>query len=72
MKAQIYSTTGEKKQELELPSFFSEELRQDLIAKVFRQEKEGQRQQYGVALFAGKRASAPGKVRHQRRRWRGA
>ena len=72
MKAQIYSTTGEKKQELELPSFFSEDLRKDLIAKVFRAESEARRQGYGVALFAGKRASAPGKVRHQRRRWRGA
>ncbi len=72
MKAQIHSLTGEKEQEIELPAFFSEEVREDLIAKSFRAESEAQRQRYGVALFAGKRASAPGKVRHQRRRWRGA
>lgn len=72
MKAIIYSTSGEKKSEIELPSFFTEGVRKDLIAKVFRAESAEMRQAYGVAKMAGKRASAPGKIRHRRRVWKTA
>ncbi|MEK6852896.1 MAG: 50S ribosomal protein L4, partial [Nanoarchaeota archaeon] len=44
----------------------------DLIEKVFLVERANERQIYGSYALAGKRASAPGKVRHRRRRWKSA
>lgn len=72
MKAKIYSITGEKKTEIELPAFFSENVREDLISKVFKAEIRGERQSYASAIMAGKRASAPGKIRHKRRAYKTA
>ncbi len=72
MKATIFSLTGEKKQEIELPSFFAEPVREDIIAKAFKEETAAARQSYGVARLAGKRASAPGKIRHRRRAYKTA
>ncbi|OYT41786.1 50S ribosomal protein L4 [Candidatus Pacearchaeota archaeon ex4484_26] len=72
MKATIFSITGEKKSEIELPSFFQAEIRKDLIAKVSRAETLQERQAYGAAKLAGKRASAPGKIRHKRRAYKTA
>lgn len=72
MKAIIFSVTGEKKSQIELPAFFAEQVREDLISKAFKAEALEERQVYGSAKLAGRRASAPGKIRHKRRAYKTA
>ncbi len=72
MKVNVFSTSGEKKAEIELPKYFEESIREDLIAKAFKVESAEERQPYGAFKLAGRRASAAGKVHHQRRRWKTA
>lgn len=68
MKSQILSNSGKK--EIELPSVFSYEIRED-IAQKFNEISKVQ-QPYGPYVEAGKQVSASGKMRHNRRRWRTA
>jgi len=70
MKIKILDIEGKKTKEIELPSFFSERIREDIVAKVLEANKT--MQPYAPSLVAGKQHSASGIVRHARRKWRTA
>jgi len=70
MKTSILNLNGEKKGEVELPRFFNEPIRKDLIKRSFEVWQCDQRQPYGAFWLAGKQNSASGIVSHQRRKWK--
>ena len=70
MKTNVLDAEGKKTREIELPSFFSERIREDIVAKVLEASKT--MQPYAPSLVAGKQHSASGIVRHARRKWRTA
>jgi large subunit ribosomal protein L4e len=55
MKSTIYSISGEKLREVDMPSFFSVPVRKDLINRAFITERNGERQPYGASKEAGER-----------------
>lgn len=69
MKAQLYTSAGEKKSEIELPALFETPIREDMILKVFEAEKEAQ--PYSQDPRAGRKHSASGVIRHARHKWKG-
>jgi large subunit ribosomal protein L4e len=69
MKAQLYSSTGEKKSQVELPKFFNRKVREDIVAKYFEASKVAQ--PYAPFRKAGKQASASGTISHKRHDWKG-
>ncbi len=69
MKAITYNSEGNKAKEIELPSFFSSEIREDIILKCLEAMKT--RQPYAPYFKAGE-YSASGKIRHMRHKWRTA
>jgi len=70
MKAEVISLSGEKIKEIELPSFFSDEIREDIVQKVFEAQKTAH--PYGPDPEAGRKHSASGRIRHIRHKWRSA
>lgn len=60
MKAKIYSETGKKSGELELPEIFSEEFRPDIIKKAYYVELSRSFQPKGAFELAGQQTSAAG------------
>lgn len=69
MKIQILNIKGGKKAEIET-NIFDGEIRQDIIQRVV--EAERRKQPYAPLYLAGKQASASGKLRHARRKWKTA
>jgi len=55
MKTGIYSLDGEKKDELDLPSSFMEEIRPDIIKKAIEAFEANEKQPYGPSPEAGMR-----------------
>lgn len=70
MKAKVLSKTGQELREIELPSWFSGEIREDLCQKYFEISKKIQ--PYGPFEWAGKLHSASGILSHARRKWKTA
>ena len=70
MKTKVLNIQGTPVKEIELPSFFSEKVREDIVARVLESAKT--RQPYAPSPVAGKQHSASGIVRHARRKWRTA
>ena len=70
MKVKVFDVEGKAVREIELPSFFSQGIREDIVAKVLEASKT--MQPYAPSLVAGKQHSASGIVRHARRKWRTA
>jgi large subunit ribosomal protein L4e len=70
MKAEVLDINGERVKEIDLPEFFSEKIREDIIYKVLEAKKI--RQPYAPFYLAGNQASASGKIRHGRRKWKTA
>jgi len=70
MKARIKTLEGEDVGEIEVPSFFNERVREDLIARAFLSLQVSHRKQYGAYILAGKQVSASGKERHRRRKYK--
>jgi len=68
MKANILSIDGKKVKQIDLPSCFSQSIREDLIAKVLETKKK--KQPYSPSLIAGKQHSASGKIVHRRHVWK--
>jgi len=68
MKAKVLNVKGEKVKEIELPSCFNEEIREDIIKKVFHASLR--KQPYAPNIIAGMKHSASGKLRHARRKWK--
>lgn len=67
MKAKILDINGKEKGSIELPKFFSEKIREDIVAKVLEVEKI--RQPYAPSPIAGQFA-ARGKLQHTRKVWK--
>ncbi len=70
MKADVLNAEGKKVREIELPLCFSAPIREDLVQKCVEALKR--KQPYAPYEMAGKQASASGKIRHGRRKWRTA
>jgi len=68
MKANILNINGEKIKEIELPKYFSQPIREDLIYKLI--ETKLSRQPYSPSPVAGKQYSASGIVQHRRHVWK--
>jgi len=68
MKADILSIDGKKVKHIDLPSCFSQLIREDMIAKVLEVKKR--QQPYSPSLIAGKQHSASGKIVHRRHVWK--
>jgi large subunit ribosomal protein L4e len=68
MKANILDINGKKLKEFNLPSFFSEKIREDVVAKVLEAKKT--KQPYGPSPVAGKQNSASGNIQHTRNVWK--
>lgn len=68
MKAKILDINGKEKESIDLPKFFSQEIREDLIAKVLEAKKI--KQPYAPSPVAGKQHSARGKLVHRRHVWK--
>src|SRR3989344_5419986 len=69
MKAHLYSSTGEKKSELELPPVFNTKIRPDIIQKYF--EILRLRRLSVPDPRAGRKHSAAGIISHKRHDWKG-
>ncbi|MCK9596902.1 50S ribosomal protein L4 [Candidatus Pacearchaeota archaeon] len=67
MKTQILDIHGKKGKEITLPSFFSEKVREDIVAKVLEAKKI--RQPYAPSPIAGQFAAC-GKLQHTRKVWK--
>jgi ribosomal protein L4 len=67
MKTQILDIHGKKSKEIELPKFFSQKVREDLIFKILETKKT--KQPFSPSPIAGT-ASAAGKIVHARHVWR--
>lgn len=72
MNVGILNIEGKEIGKIELPNCFSVEIRKDLIAKSIEVLKTRQFQPYSSFYLAGKQASASGKIRHGRRKWKTA
>lgn len=70
MKTQILDINGKKLREINLPSFFSERVREDIISKVLEAKKKSQT--YSPSALAGRQHSASGKIKHRRNVWKSA
>lgn len=68
MKTSILDSAGKKVKDIELPSFFSIPVRDDMISKVLEAKKS--KQPYAPSPVAGKQTAASGKVVHRRHVWR--
>jgi len=68
MKAKILTIEGKEKGTLELPSCFSEKIREDLISKVIESKKT--QQPFSPSPIGGKQHSASGKIVHRRHVWK--
>ena len=60
MKVNVYSITGEVKEEIELPAIFNEEYRPDLIKRAVLSAQSARIQPWGNDPEAGKRTTAKG------------
>jgi len=70
MKGQILSADGKSKGSMELPKFFGEKAREDIVVKTFLANPE--RQPYGSNPRAGMEHSAHGIFKHRRRAFKGS
>lgn len=68
MKAKILDVNGKESKELELPKIFSSKIREDISQKYYEASKK--QQPYAPYFLAGKQASASGKIKHGRRKWK--
>lgn len=68
MKANILNIEGKKTKEINLPKCFSQEIREDIVAKVLEAKKT--KQPYGASPVAGNQYSASGKLIHRRHVWK--
>ena len=68
MKANVLTIDGKKKTIIELPEWFSEKIREDLIQKITESKKTIQ--PYGPSLVAGNQSSISGKIVHRRHVWK--
>ena len=68
MKANLFDVEGKKLKKIEVPEFFNERIRVDLIKKILELLKR--KQPYGPSPVAGNQHSASGKLKHHRHVWK--
>jgi large subunit ribosomal protein L4e len=68
MKSKILDINGKEKGNIDLPKFFSESVREDIVAKVIETMKV--KQPYAPSPVAGKQHSASGNIQHTRNVWK--
>lgn len=68
MKTNILDINGKKTKEITLPNFFSEKIREDIVAKVLEAQKI--RHPYAPSPVGGKQHAASGKIQHVRHVWK--
>jgi len=68
MKTAVFDIHGKKAKDIELPLFFSQPVRGDLISRIVENKKRIQ--PYAPSLVAGKQTAASGKIVHRRHVWR--
>jgi large subunit ribosomal protein L4e len=68
MKTKIFDINGKEKSSIELPNFFSEKIREDILSKVLETKKT--KQPYAPSLVGGKQHSASGIAKHTRNVWK--
>jgi|SRR3989344_6564257 len=68
MKTKLYGIDGKSGKEIEVPSFFSVRVREDILSKVLEAKKKVQA--YGASPVAGRQHSASGILRHKRHSWK--
>jgi large subunit ribosomal protein L4e len=64
----VINLEGKKEKEIEMPNFFKEKIREDIVAKVLETKKTFH--PYSPSPVAGKQHSASGNIRHARRKWK--
>jgi len=69
MKGNLYGLDGNKKKEIEMPSFFDEKIRKDIAEKYFEVNKF--KHPVSPNSKAGKQHSASGTISHKRHDWKG-
>jgi large subunit ribosomal protein L4e len=69
MKGTVYTISGEKKGDVQLPTVFGTKIREDIVLKTYEAQKEYS--PYGPSPYAGRRHSASGTISHQRHDWKG-
>ncbi|MFA5953796.1 MAG: 50S ribosomal protein L4 [Candidatus Pacearchaeota archaeon] len=68
MKAKILTIDGKSGKEIELPKFFTEKVREDIIYKILEIRKI--QHPYGSNPSAGNQSSVSGKIVHKRHAWK--
>jgi len=68
MKTKILDINGKEKSSVELPRFFSDKIREDIVSKVLETKKV--KQPYSPSPVAGKQNSASGNIQHTRSVWK--
>jgi|SRR3989344_3690812 len=71
MKAQLYDLKGSPLSQIDLPSWVSNNIREDIIQKCLEVENYQARQWYSPFSGAGRRHSASGTISHRRHKWKG-
>ncbi len=69
MKTTLYSSAGEKKGQIDLPSVFSSPIREDIVMKHFEVSKKIQ--PYSPKIGAGIRQQGYNQISHKRHDWKG-
>ncbi|MBU0957436.1 MAG: 50S ribosomal protein L4 [Nanoarchaeota archaeon] len=67
-KAKILTIEGKPGKEIELPHYFGEKIREDIVQKFFETSKK--QHPYGPNPLSGKTHAASGKLSHQRHKWK--
>ena len=68
MKTKVLDINGQTKKTIELPKFFENKIREDIVAKILELKKR--QQPYSPSSVAGKQHAAKGKIVHRRHVWR--
>ena len=68
MKTKIYSIDGKTGKEIEIPKYFSQKIREDIVARVLETKKR--KQPYAPGILAGQQSSISGKIVHKRHCWK--
>lgn len=69
MKCKIFSLSGSRNREIDLPAIFSSKIREDVVVKYFEADKFIQ--PFSPYAEAGRRHSAAGTISHKRHDWKG-
>jgi large subunit ribosomal protein L4e len=70
MKAHVLDSEGKIVRQIELPDFFTREIREDIILKVYLASL--MKQPYAPYILAGMQHAASGKIKHVRHKWKTA